>query len=1092
MWYATGFFLTLCFKFAAYDAPSLPSIPFKNQITIVSNTEPHMKNVVFNLFVAPCKMPKNIFISNYVTLDLIKIALLCLLWLLYLFPNIILVNVRYITFNTDISVTPSFFGKNYYSNFTFQLIVYIYTFLIVFEPIVLIFLLDKSFLSYLPNVRTLLSLKFRFYTNIHILCFSLYKLNIRLLFYSVSVFLYFPYATLWYYQLVISHSHDISKNPGPIHINQRAESPYFSFCNWNLNTLSKGKFSRLSLLQAHNSNHKYDVISLCETSLGFNEIVPPDIIQGYQYHACNHPSGEKKGGVGILCKDTLPIKIRNDLSFDECLVAELRIKKKKIFFTVLYRNPINKADSPEFLSFMDNLSSLHSKLLIENPYLIIFTGDFNAHSLHWWPGGDSNNEGIQLNILFSELGLTQLISEPTHFRDNCQPTCIDLILCDEPNLVLESGVRPSLDPNCKHQITYCVLRIKNPKVLPHKRTVWNYDKANDVLIERAITEFPWELHLNRLINPNSQVEFLNKTILNIIKNFVPSSTLTSKFDEPKWMNREIKYLLRKQKKNYKKYRIKGFKAEDKVEVDILKDKCFKAITTSKEKYFKSLGNKLTNKDTGAKTYWSIINSLLNKCKNPRIPPLLFANEIVSNCKEKAILFNNYFLDQCKPILNDCILPIFFSNTNSVLDTIPMNQKLIIDIIKSINVKKAHGPDNISGRMIQLCGDNLALPLNIIFKNIINTGVFPLLWKSANVTPTHKKESKQTIKNYRPISLIPIFAKIFEKLLFSNMYNFFVKNNLITKNQSGFRPNDSVTNQLISLVETIHSSLDTNLEVRFVFLDMSKAFDKVWHEGLLFKLKQNGINGKLLSLLENYLKNRKQRVVINGCESDWGEIESGVPQGSVLGPLLFLIYINDLENGIKSQVKFFADDTSLFSIVNDPNISATELNHDLNVVSQWAYQWKMTFNPDPNKQALQVIFSNKSTMQFQPLIYFNGSEVKTVNEHKHLGLTIDSKLTFASHVNEKISKARIGLGIIKALSRYLSTKVLDLIFKMYVRPHLDFCDVIFHKPCIVNAFDSSTNLNYLMNTLERIQYHAALAITGAWKGTNLNKIYEELG
>ena len=325
-----------------------------------------------------------------------------------------------------------------------------------------------------------------------------------------------------------------------------------------------------------------------------------------------------------------------------------------------------------------------------------------------------------------------------------------------------------------------------------------------------------------------------------------------------------------------------------------------------------------------------------------------------------------------------------------------------------------------------------------------------------------------------------------------MYNHFITNNLITKNQSSFRPNDSVTNQLIFLVDSIHSSLDLNLDVRSVFLDMSKAFDRVWHEGLLFKLKQNGINGKLLNLMKSYLGNRKQRVVLNGSESDWGFIESGVPQGSVLGPLLFLIYINDLEVGIKSHIKFFADDTSLFSIVKDPDASAHELNHDLNLISQWARQWKMSFNPDPSKQAVQVVFSRKSKSIDHPQIYFNDIEVKSVKEHKHLGLILDAKLSFASHINEKLSKARKGLGIIKLLSPYLSIKTLDQIFKLCIRPHLDFCDVIYHIPNITNPFDSSITLNYLMNTLERIQYHAALSITGAWKGTNLNKIYDELG
>ena len=227
-------------------------------------------------------------------------------------------------------------------------------------------------------------------------------------------------------------------------------------------------------------------------------------------------------------------------------------------------------------------------------------------------------------------------------------------------------------------------------------------------------------------------------------------------------------------------------------------------------------------------------------------------------------------------------------------------------------------------------------------------------------------------------------------------------------------------------------------------------------------------------------------------SDWGEIESGVPQGSVLGPLLFLIYINDLEIGIKSHIKFFADDTSLFSIVGDPNTSACELSHDLKLISQWALQWKMSFKPDPTKQAVQVLFSRKTRRIAHPEIFFNDTQVKTVNEHKHLGLPLDTKLTFASHIDDKLKKARKGLGIIKTLSSYLSVKTLDQIYKMYVRPHLDFCDVIYHLPCITDPFDSSINLKYLMNTLEIIQYHCALAITGAWQGTNLDKIYDQLG
>ena len=195
-------------------------------------------------------------------------------------------------------------------------------------------------------------------------------------------------------------------------------------------------------------------------------------------------------------------------------------------------------------------------------------------------------------------------------------------------------------------------------------------------------------------------------------------------------------------------------------------------------------------------------------------------------------------------------------------------------------------------MLLLCDDSAILPLKIIFSNILSTSIYPDLWKIANVTPIFKKGDKQLIKNYRPISLLPICGKILEKIIFNHLYSYLTANRLITKNQSGFRPGDSTTNQLLYLVGEIHQPFDSAecFEVRAVFLDISKAFDKVWHDGLIFKLKQNGVSGGLLKLFQNYLSNRKQRVVLNGSHSDYSAIESGVPQGSVSwSPFISYLY-----------------------------------------------------------------------------------------------------------------------------------------------------------------------------------------------------------
>ena len=211
--------------------------------------------------------------------------------------------------------------------------------------------------------------------------------------------------------------------------------------------------------------------------------------------------------------------------------------------------------------------------------------------------------------------------------------------------------------------------------------------------------------------------------------------------------------------------------------------------------------------------------------------------------------------------------------------------------------------------------------------------------------------------------------------------------------------------------------------------------------------------------------------------------------------MFLIYVNDLENGIKSSVKFFADDTSLFSVVKDPLLSAEELNHDLDIINRWARQWKMSFNPDPNKPAEEILFTQKLKNLPHPPLFYNGTEVKRVNKHKHLGLILDPKLSFSHHISEKISIARKGIGIIKHLAPYLPLKSRDQIFKMHVRPHLDYCDFIYHMPTKTREtfdLDSTRTLNYQMMALESTQYQTALAVSGTWKGSNREKIYEELG
>ena len=211
---------------------------------------------------------------------------------------------------------------------------------------------------------------------------------------------------------------------------------------------------------------------------------------------------------------------------------------------------------------------------------------------------------------------------------------------------------------------------------------------------------------------------------------------------------------------------------------------------------------------------------------------------------------------------------------------------------------------------------------MLFQNCIDRRTFPCNWKKSNIVRVHKKGDKQIVDNCRTASLLPILGKIFEIVIFNSICEYLEENDLLRPNQSGFRPSDSCEYQLLSIVHEIYKSFDCNppKDVRGIFLDLSKAFDRVWHDGLIYKINRIGITGNSLNLIESFLSNRFQRVVLNGQSSSWTPVYAGVPQGSILGPLFFLIYINDLSKDISSTVKLFVHNTSILSVVDDINAS----------------------------------------------------------------------------------------------------------------------------------------------------------------------------
>ena len=870
---------------------------------------------------------------------------------------------------------------------------------------------------------------------------------------------------------------DIETNPGP------NDTYNLSLCHWNLNSIMAHNFSKLTALAAFNSIHKFDIICLSETFLNSSYKTEDDALalNGYTLIRADHPDDIRRGGVCIYYKEALPIKIININYLSECLVCEISFNKKQCFIISLYRSP--SQTTTEFNDFLLNFEQLLKQIVNLNPFMYVILGDFNARSSSWWTGDINSVEGMQIESLTSYYSLSQVISDPTHILPGSS-SCIDLIFTNQPNLIIHSGVNSSLHPSCHHQITFAKINFKIEFPPPYQRLVWDYNKANTDAIKTAINNFDWVNAFSN-VSVNKQVEILNCTILNIFSNFIPNKLITIDDSEPPWMTDFVKSKIK-----YKNNIFSSYVKNGRTEIDYQKlqdaiTELAHIVTTAKENYYMRLGSKLSNPKTSAKSYWSILKSFYMGKKIPIIPPLLVDDNLVTNFEAKANIFNDFFSKQCSILDNASVLPQHLSSlTKNNLSYFDFNNDDILKLIRDLDSSKAHGHDGISIRMLKLCDNSIVKPLMIIFNNCLNDSVFPEIWKKGNIVPIHKKGDKRFVSNYRPVSLLPICGKIFERLIYNSLFVFLNNNDLLTPMQSGFRPGDSCINQLIAITHNIYASFDANpsLEVRGVFLDISKAFDRVWHDGLLFKLKCNGVCGNVFKLIKSFLTNRHQRVLLNGQMSQWAKVTAGVPQGSILGPLFFLIYINDIPNGLKSDVKLFADDTSLFSLVNNPQSSAKILNEDLDLINKWAFQWKMSFNPDITKQAQEVLFSRKTSKTIHPDLTFNNSVVQKASSQKHLGLILDQKLTFNQHLKEKFSKATKGIGVLRKLSHYLPRSSLVTIYKSFIRPHLDYGDVIYDQP---------NNATYC-DKIETIQYNAALAITGAIRGTSKERLYEELG
>ena len=303
--------------------------------------------------------------------------------------------------------------------------------------------------------------------------------------------------------------------------------------------------------------------------------------------------------------------------------------------------------------------------------------------------------------------------------------------------------------------------------------------------------------------------------------------------------------------------------------------------------------------------------------------------------EKCEILNKYFCSITDLEDDGIDLPDFDNRGCNTLTTIVVSEQDVIDVLNILDPNKAVGPDIISNKMLIAVKNEVAKSLCFLFNKYFQCKIFPNNWKIAFIIPLFKRGDKSLPSNYRPVSLLSCVSKCIEKIAFKYIFNHLIFNNLLYKFQSGFIPGYSTTHQLVELYHNILLALDNKEMTSITFADVSKAFDRVWIRGLILKLERYGVKGELLCWLKSYLSNRCQRVIIKDAISSVGELKAGVPQGSVLGPLLFLIFINDIADDMLGLGRLFADDTSIGHTAHDENTLKNMINIDPKYIQKWS-------------------------------------------------------------------------------------------------------------------------------------------------------------
>ena len=769
-------------------------------------------------------------------------------------------------------------------------------------------------------------------------------------------------------------------------------------------------------------SRSFDIFAVTETWL--DDRIQDKEILPTGYSIFRRDRNSHGGGILIAITEKIPSSVHYISNSAEILIVKLELVHT-IFICCVYSPP----SSPDS-HYTEIINVLHQ---LPPDIQTIVVGDLNSPDIDWkLLTAHSSSHSLLCDAMF-QLNLMQLITEPTHIHGNI----LDIVITNQPDKIFNIVVsKQNQSPSDHHPISFVIIA---PKSRSHytrctKRLVYNYSQADLEGIQNHILNADIKLPLH---STNSSWIKLSTVIHLACNKHIPLKS-TSQNSSPKWFTPEIKHQLnqihsvkRKVKQNPTQHR--------QHKLDTLQSNLQQLMSTAKAHYESNL----------IASYFSQPNKLIQHLKGPtnKSIPLVITDEssAYSTPIDKAQAFNNYFHSVFTK--SDYVLPHTdnLPQPTQQLHTIQISPNDVSEALNNLDPTKAPGHDNISAVILKSLSSTLTLPITTLFQQSIQSCSIPDDWKIHKIRPVPKCGDPSKVYNYRPISLLTSISKLLESIIYQKIIPF--ASLFISHNQYGFMKNRSCLKQLLETYSDIFNSIENGHFVDVIYLDFRKAFDTVPHDELLFKLWMIGITGPLWLWFKNYLSYRTHYVEVDGASSNHLPVLSGVPQGSILGPLLFLIYINDLPNSITSSSTYlFADDTKLIQSIS--KFSASHLQTDIDATLMWCQQWKLNLNIS---KCACIRFSLRRTSA--PSYHMQNHELLPTSHHKDLGIITSYDLSWDAHYKDICSKAYCTLNLIKrSIAGDSSVHVRKALYICLVRSKISYCSQLW-RPNLIKDIES---------------------------------------